>query len=339
MTCLHPTVAYICGTIVAKDGVVSPRIVFSHSEALEYFTKLGCPHMLERNMVSVPCGHCINCQMRKRKDMSVRLAHEASCFEQCCFITLTYNERNVPTTDWNELKCHSKQFDRGAGSLPEYTLCPSDVQKFMKRLRAHLEYHYGIKGLRYFAVGEYGGKTHRPHYHIILFGWKPNDLEFLKFHNGNPVYTSQLLQKKWKMGFSSVSDVSPFVAKYAARYVTKKYARLSRGDDNYLVPEFTLQSTRNGGIGATWFDRFGCQACRVGFCTLRCSDTRISKHSIPRYYFDRLRKRNLPLWLELRDERIEFMKTSKDPVSFENLCNIAACAAEQIKHEIDKEFF
>lgn len=338
--CLNPTIAYICGTVRAKDGVISPHIVFSASEALEYYSRIGCPQLLEQNIIAIDCGKCINCQMRKRKDMSVRLAHEASCHNACCFVTLTYDNEHVPTTCWNSIKSSDKMFDRGMGTLPELTLFPRDVQLFVKRIRRHLEYHLGIHGIRYFAVGEYGSRTHRPHYHIIFFGWKPDDLEFLKTHNGNPVFTSALIQSKWKHGYSSVSEVTPFVAKYAARYVTKKYARLNHlTDDDYLVPEFTLQSVRCGGIGAPWFDKYGEQSCRVGFCTLRCSDTRISKHAIPRYYWSRLRKRNVPLWVELRDSRLDFIKSHDHKVDYQEICNIAACAAEQLKYEMTKEVF
>lgn len=335
--CLNPIKAWICGYMYAKDGVLSPRMVFSPTEASEYFARIGCLFLMDSHSVSVPCGHCINCQMQKRKDMSVRLAHEASQHEKCCFLTLTYNDDNVPTTDWNDIRSPVKQFDVGIGSLPELTLRPRDVQLFMKRLRRRLEYHYGIKGIRFFAVGEYGGRTHRPHYHVLIFGWSPADLIYHKMHKGHVVYRSPLIEDLWPLGFSSVSDVSPFVAKYAARYVTKKFARLRDSDCDCLVPEFTLQSVRRGGIGSTWFDKYGEHACRVGFCTLRCSASRISKHSIPKYYWNRLRRRNLPLWTSCRDERIEFIKRHPCSVDFQEICNIAACAAEQLKHEHSEE--
>lgn len=313
MTCLNPTRAWICGYTRCKaDGVISPRLVFSEKEAMRYYnrissSRLECCKYLETNCIDVPCGKCAACQIVKRKAMSVRLSHEARMHDDCCFLTLTYDDENVPTTDWNVFKSPIKQFDRGLGSLPELTLLPADVQKFMKRLRRHLEYHYGYRKLRYFAVGEYGTRTHRPHYHILIFGWSPDDKVLLKTHNGKPVYRSPMLERLWKFGFSSVSDVNTAVAKYAARYVTKKFSRLEDGDSEYLVPEFILQSKRDGAIGATWFDRYGADACKVGLCTVDCG-SHISKCVIPKYYWSRLRAKNLPLWLQLREERIKFLK-------------------------------
>lgn len=347
--CLHPVEAWICGYQPCKsDGVVSPHLVFSKREAEKYFYSI-CPsadffrkehiqgrmawvqNQLVANLVLMPCGKCAACQIQKRKDMSVRLAHEASQHEECCFITLTYDEDNVPLT---------KEGYK--------TLLPSDVQKFMKRLRRHLEYvpkkSRGVRDhvskVRYFAVGEYGGKTHRPHYHLIIFGWKPSDAEPFKTHNGKPVYRSRQIEKLWPFGFSSFSEVNPYVAKYCARYVTKKFSRLETADtrDKVVVPEFVLQSTRDGAIGASWFDKYGVDACGCGLCTLRV-DRHIQKCSIPKYYWNRLRRTNLPVWLKCRDDRIAFIQSHPRETDVDALERSVECYRDRLRHEKDSEYF
>lgn len=325
MNCCNPTQAWICGTRCARDGVLSPNVVFSPNEAFEYYAKIGTSHaltakLMQQNSIAVPCGKCQACQIRKRKDMSVRLAHEASCHEKCCFLTLTYNDENIPMSDKfllsdKSCRCVTRGIENRDLLYP--TLLPYDVQCFIKRLRRHLEYKpkkrkdyrdHVDSPIRYFACGEYGSRTHRPHYHILIFGWSPSDKVLLKTHNGKPVYRSAQIEKLWIYGFSSLSDVSPYVAKYCARYVTKKFTRQSfEGSDNQL-PEFSLQSVRNGGIGAPWFDKYGKDACRVGLCNLQVGD-RVQKCSIPKYYWNRLRNKSLPLWLECRDFRIKWVKS------------------------------
>ena len=47
-------------------------------------------------------------------------------------------------------------------------LCYRDVQLFIKKLRKQNAKHTKNK-IKYFAVGEYGGLTARPHYHLIIF--------------------------------------------------------------------------------------------------------------------------------------------------------------------------
>lgn len=353
MKCLTPNVCFKCGMVHCKsDGVLSPHLVFSQRDAHDYFFKLTGSHsladkMCDDNSISVPCGKCAACQIQKRKDMSVRLTHEASQFEKSCFITLTYNDDNVPSTDTKSLDDDSKVFSRGVSSGSRLTLMPRDVQLFIKRLRRHLEYvpkrgkgvRDHISRIRYFAVGEYGSRTSRPHYHIIIFGWCPSDAVPFKVHKGNSVYRSAQIEKLWSYGFSSFSEVSPFVAKYCARYVTKKFARLSSVGSDCVVPEFTLQSVRNGGIGATWFDKFGESACSLGLCNVRYGD-RVSRCSIPKYYWNRLRKCNLPLWLACRDERIDFVKRHPQSQSaYDDLVRSVDCYAHLVSLESESEYF
>lgn len=47
-------------------------------------------------------------------------------------------------------------------------LYPTDLQLFMKRLRKYIYKYYGEK-VRFYAIGEYGTWSCRPHWHILLF--------------------------------------------------------------------------------------------------------------------------------------------------------------------------
>ena len=56
-------------------------------------------------------------------------------------------------------------------NLPKDGVQKRDLHLFFKRLRSRLDY-YGIEhNLRYFAVAEYGSKTKRAHYHVILWNF------------------------------------------------------------------------------------------------------------------------------------------------------------------------
>lgn len=102
----------------------------------------------------IPCGKCENCRKRAISAWSVRLLWEQKKCISSNFITLTYDSKSLPV------------------SASGYsTLCKRDVQLFFKRLR---KAHAGVgkkseRTIKYFCVGEYGGKIGRPHYHIILF--------------------------------------------------------------------------------------------------------------------------------------------------------------------------
>lgn len=342
-----------------SDGVVSQHIVFNRDEARRWFD--GCfgnhkerQEAMRRAEILLPCGRCAACMIRKRRDMSVRLYHETTMYndENCCFITLTYNDDNVPVTDDTKLNDGTpKPVDRGSSNLQLQTLLVSDVQKFVKRLRRHLEYlpkskqkrigrDHVTRPIRYFCCGEYGSKFRRPHYHLIIFGWRPSDLTPWQTRNGHMIYRSAQIEKLWKFGFSTVAPVQGGVAAYCAKYVTKKFARLN--DEwqfkDCVFPEFSLQSVRHGGIGAPWYDNNFDQLLTQGFASVRLGD-RYVKMPIPSYYWRRARKKHLCLWLQLRDEKIRFAESQPHEITgFDELvrkCKVFQAGEEEaVQYEL-----
>lgn len=169
----------------------------------------------------VACGKCIECKVKKSNEWAYRCMLEASLYKENCFLTLTYNEDNYP--------------ERGS-------LSRRDLQLFIKRLRFAIDKKYGLK-IRYFGCGEYGSRKGRPHYHLIIFGWKPTDLTFLKRDKrGNLLYRSALVESCWTKGFSSVGEVTLETAKYTAVYMQKVF-------DQSLKKPFVCMSLKPG-IGA-----------------------------------------------------------------------------------------
>lgn len=114
----------------------------------------------------VPCGKCAFCLQNKRSQWMFRLYHEMKNQElPGYFLTMTYNEKCVPRRDF------------------ELSLRFRDVQLYLKRIR---KAKYKCK---YVAVGEYGTRTERPHYHMML--WTDCPVDFL--------------QKNWKHSKSGIS--------------------------------------------------------------------------------------------------------------------------------------
>ena len=151
-------------------------------------------------------------------------------YQDNTFVTLTFDEKYKPKD----------------GCVRKATL-----QGFIKRLRARLDYYaeqYKTEPLRvrYFGVGEYGGESLRPHYHIILFGY-PNCVR------GRTVYTKRdqkccdictSIRKVWQLGHVYLGQVSFQSAAYVGGYVVKGWYKDTPFD--HLTPEFTLKSNRPG---------------------------------------------------------------------------------------------
>lgn len=312
--CLKPTLAYLLGMHTCKDGIKSRMVCFSRSEAFQHYLELGLGLAVAESMVckytlELPCGHCAACLLNKRLDWSTRLTHEMSVFGQdVCFITLTYNEDKLPRTDdapyiVDGVINPRKQFDWLHGTP---TLCIRDVQLFFKRLRKSLP----GRRIRYYVVGEYGPSTHRPHYHALIFGWRPGDMVFFKMIKGHPVFRSAHLEKCWPSGFSTVEDVTPGVAKYCAQYVTKKM--IVKNEAPNIQPEFYRQSVRNGGIGASWVKCWYRDLLEHPFVTFR-NGKFINKAPIPKYYITWLRKNRPGLWEVRRDKVAKYYEENPKP--------------------------
>lgn len=125
----------------------------------------------------VPCGHCIICRKRKAQALSARaIAETNTCGKAPLFITLTYNNDMLPIND--------------VDGTP--TLQKRHFQLFMKRLRSLLDEQNIEHSLRYLACGEYGSKTKRPHYHLLLWNFPSEKI-------GNPIEVEHFIQKAWSV--------------------------------------------------------------------------------------------------------------------------------------------
>ena len=152
----------------------------------------------------VPCGQCIGCRLDKMADWSTRMSNEAQFHHSTAFITLTYNNLSLP---------------------PGGSLSKSDISLFLKRYRKQIE---PIK-FRYYLCGEYGAKTKRAHYHMIVFGHDFEDKIHLKNSDKKsasgkpyPLYKSARLEKLWGKGDCYIGSVTPQSAGYCAGYLIDK---------------------------------------------------------------------------------------------------------------------
>lgn len=192
----------------------------------------------------IPCGRCIGCRLEKSRQWAVRLMHEKQMHEEAIFLTITYDDEHLP---------------------PNNSLNLRHYQLFNKKLRKYLSIQ-NIK-IRFYHCGEYGETTRRPHYHTILFGYRPTDGILYSEKNGKKLYTSETLSKIWGMGEVWFGEVTFESCAYVARYVTKKitgpmasqhytYIDPETGEISQQIPEYATMSRRPG-IGMTWLEKFG----------------------------------------------------------------------------------
>ena len=132
-------------------------------------------------------------------------------------------------------------------------LVPKHLQDWLKRLRSVLS----PLRLRFFAVGEYGSKSYRPHYHAVLFGFPScSHVQTRVDHaSGRPdaircCASCRIIQRTWPFGLVQLGQVNAQSTAYIARYTVKKLTGNMEELYNGRTPEFARMSLKNGGIGA-----------------------------------------------------------------------------------------
>lgn len=253
MPCFHPMPA-----VRMSDGSV--KFVSRNKRGVE-------------GTLELPCGQCIGCRLERSRQWAMRCLHESTLYDHNCFITLTYDDSNLPP----------------GGSL-DY----ADFQKFMKRLRKRVK-----SPVRFYVGGEYGENgTIRPHFHACLFGYDFLDkVYFKKTSSGEKIYTSKLLESLWPYGLSSVGNVTFESAAYIARYCVQKvtgdlaeaHYRVITDDGEIIdrVPEFNHMSLKPG-IGAKWLEKFRTDVFPRDYVVINGVKTK------PPKYYDVLFEREYP---------------------------------------------
>ena len=220
--------------------------------------------------IKLSCRNCIGCRLENSRNWAVRCMHEASLYENNCFITLTYNHDYLPKD----------------GSLNK-----KHFQDFMKRLRKKFTGHK----IRFYHCGEYGSKLQRPHYHALLFNFDFPDKTLWDERDGTKLYRSEILESLWPFGFCTVGAATFKSAAYIARYCMKKingskkedhYSRvnLDTGERYQIQPEYTTMSLKPG-IGADWFEKYKSDVFPSDFVVVNGK-----KCSPPAYYYKLLQR-------------------------------------------------
>lgn len=272
--CLFPQKVIKYNVYDKLTGEVKTQLKFGRQDSIQNIYN----NMIynEKEIIDVPCGRCIECLQDKSKEWSYRILCESLQYKQNCMITLTYKNTNGE-------------------------LCKRDLQLFLKRLRKKL---YPRK-IRFFACGEYGSKGLRPHYHIIIFNFCPNDLKPLYFENDYVVYNSKFISDVWSLGFISVMFLNPYNTKYVSKYLQK----LNNYKEKKVKP-FLVMSNRPG-IGYNYF---------VKNLDSLLFDDRLYYNGnfirLPRYVL-KIAQRNLKDITELKDNRMLRYNLRKDYVNLD----------------------
>lgn len=198
-----------------------------------------------------PCGQCTYCRIQRAAQWAVRLMHEYATSHSASFITLTYEDENLPLLEHQ--------------SMMYPTLEPAHTTKFIKKLRKTTP-----NKLKYFLCGEYGAVGQRPHYHLIVFNYPIK----------SPAPRREI-SDIWRYGSTHIGTVTYESCRYVAGYIMKKWY----GDERLSLyyPSFPPFGRQSQGLGLRFAQKNEKQL-------LFNAGTTIQGQSIglPRYYRNKL---------------------------------------------------
>ena len=221
---------------------------------------MKCRFPVSANGCKVPCGQCRACRQNRAREWAVRLIHELPYHRFSCFVTLTYDNITIPL---------------------DFALEKAECVRFLKRLRFNLS----DREIRFYLCGEYGPKgTHRPHYHVALFGVGIDEHVLGPKIPGTDSWQCMAgpVNDAWQNGFVTIGELEWGSAMYVGKYVQKRLTG-AKAAEQYgdMQPPFALMSK---GLGARYCDEHAEQLRRNLFVSVNGQRMRL-----PRYYRERLK--------------------------------------------------
>lgn len=243
--------------------------------------EFGRPKLDPEGDLRLPCGTCQECIKKRAIDWALRARHEMSLHRQNCFITLTYNDQNLPSS----------------------FIIKADFQNFLKSLRQ-------TNKLRYMVSYEYGTKTFRPHMHAILFGYNPSKQKFLKYtQKGEALFTSPIISKHWDKGFHSIGTANEKTAYYIASYALKgkkhTITHPTTGEQTDVCDK--MDSSRRPGIGLDFLKTHAATLVAQG-------------KPLPRYYQKKLKELFPELYEKYENSQLLNLKTRSAYEKYSKFC-------------------
>lgn len=162
------------------------------------------------------------------------------------------------------------------------TLNKSHWQKFVKRLRFNMKQKGNKNVVKYYAVGEYGTKRFRPHFHAIMFGVDISDVQdaWDQFSETD-MATGEVM---YRCGHVDVGTVTGASIGYTLKYMHKGRVVPAHPRDD-RVPEFSMMSKR---LGDGYLNDESIKYHRSDSTRVYLTNPDGFKVSMPRYYREKI---------------------------------------------------
>lgn len=163
------------------------------------------------------CGKCLPCLMKRKAQWSFRMVEEKRNSFSSCFVTLTYNDLNVPygkngfcinKNDHFEFIKSLKILETDEELRKRKILSSEELaRKRSKTGEFYKGYNPKETRFKYYGVCEYGDENDRPHWHYILFN----------------VRDINNINCAWNRGIVQVDECNVNTIDYVLKYMIKEH--------------------------------------------------------------------------------------------------------------------
>lgn len=204
------------------------------------------------------------------------------------FLTLTYNDF------YNDGELHKEH-----------------VQNFLKRFRnVERDFRIPLPKISYYAVGEYGKTTHRPHYHFALFGvdclapaWRSS---VVSYKDGFPCFASEIIGKIWSSGFNVVGALNTATIGYVSKYITKPFkSEFSLKSQSLGISPF-VRRFRSGRSVSYYTTQLFADSINDGMIVLPSGDG-FKRTGLPTCFYNYVKRLDPESWHDIVDKRSKWV--------------------------------
>lgn len=200
---------------------------------------------LKDKKIEVNCGKCLNCIENSKKEKALRIVHEMNDFKFKYFVTLTMDEIQATRSKSGLTEVRRKDLTAYIKHLQYYAKRYSNSEKAEK--------------IRYISCGEYGAKTNRAHYHLVILcntlliseikrSWRKGHVQAEAIKDARAVYytagyTDKKVQKYYKNHYENDYDDREVAFIKSSKgngkdYIEKKIAQKEITPERYFIESF-----------------------------------------------------------------------------------------------------
>jgi len=181
------------------------------------------------------CGKCLKCLIKRKSHWAYRISQEQKDSFSAYFVTLTYDDKNLPWGNGKPLlnKGDHKDFIKKLKELekPKNLALRTEISyEELLRFKAGILEPADAR-LKYYGVGEYGDTTSRPHWHYLIFNLRD----------------TRNIGRAWSRGIVQVDECNPNTIDYVLKYMIKE--RPEEWNDEDYQREISFMS-KGLGLGA-----------------------------------------------------------------------------------------